>query len=119
MPPVFCEGAATCALGAADGAVVWASAAGGATASRIPASKTIDNEATRAIRVAFLGHFQRFRILSFTVPRFNCSFLIVVSWAALNLPRRLLELTPCYKRRFCSAASWFFFSGRKFVIVCG
>jgi hypothetical protein len=63
----------------------------------IPASKANDNEAARAMRGAFLSHFQRLRILSFTVPRFNCGFLIVVSWAALELPRRLLELALLLK----------------------
>jgi hypothetical protein len=95
MPPVFC--AAWPEAGAADATAVWASAPRGATASMIPASKANDNEAARAMRGAFLSHFQRLRILSFTVPRFNCGFLIVVSWAALELPRRLLELALLLK----------------------
>ncbi|MGB9031561.1 MAG: hypothetical protein WCC27_15680, partial [Acidobacteriaceae bacterium] len=62
----------------------------------IPASKAIDNEAARAIRVAFLSHLQPLRILSFTVPRFKLGFLIVVSCAALDLPR-LAGLARAYR----------------------
>jgi hypothetical protein len=107
---VFAAGAATCALGAADGAAAWANVAGGATASMIPASKAIDKEAARAIHVTFLGHFQRLRILSFTVPQFNCSFLIVVSWAALELPRLLLNWPVLLKTRFERCQFVFLFS---------